>query len=127
VPPVVPKAPAAPAKPAAPKIPDHLKLPPCIEYCSFPDGRQATYTRGRWQPPLTALMGFGEDKSDGGTWGHFFLCSPLPPIASCAVLGYRYGARLGVKNKSVAAGLGALVGYGVWYVLQKDSFVCSKI
>lgn len=40
-------------------LPQALKAPPCMEYCTFSDGRQSTFSRGSWQPPLTALMGIG--------------------------------------------------------------------
>jgi len=40
-------------------MPEALKNPPCIGYCTLPSGEQSTYDdrTGSWSPPLTALMG----------------------------------------------------------------------
>jgi len=53
-----------------PGLPAHLAQPPCIGYCTLPSGDQSTYDArtGRWNPPLTALSGFGDFEAAGSVF-----------------------------------------------------------
>lgn len=67
---MMPGFPYMPGLPAG--MPAELKTPPCMKYCTMPNGDQSTFDdrTGSWNPPLTALQGFGgiSDTAESFFW-----------------------------------------------------------